>query len=51
MLLTTAALFVVNVFVPDALPFVDEILMALATVLLARLKRSKTAGSATNTEP
>ena len=35
----TAALFVVNVIVPDALPFVDEILLGLVTVMLARIKR------------
>ncbi len=41
LLLITAALFVVNVFVPDAFPFVDEILLALVAVVLGRLKRKK----------
>jgi hypothetical protein len=34
-------LFVVNVFVPDAFPFVDEILLGLIAVVLGRLKRKK----------
>ena len=39
LLLVTLLLFLVNVFVPDAFPFVDEILLALIAVILARLKR------------
>ena len=39
LLLVTLLLFLVNVFVPDAFPFVDEILLALIAVVLARLKR------------
>ena len=34
----TALVFVVNVFVPDVIPFVDEILLGLGTLLLANLK-------------
>lgn len=41
LLLATAVLFVVNVFVPDAIPFVDEILLGLVAVVLGRLKRRK----------
>ena len=41
LLLVTALLFVVNVFVPDAFPFVDEILLGLIAVVLGRLKRKK----------
>lgn len=37
LLLLTATLFVVDLWIPDAIPFADEILLALATVLLARL--------------
>lgn len=38
----TAGLFVVDLFVPDIIPFADEILLGLLTVLFARLKdRSK----------
>ena len=44
LLLVTALLFLVNVFVPDAMPFVDEILLALVAVVLVRLKRKKPAG-------
>lgn len=39
LLLVTLALFLVNVFVPDVFPFVDEILLALIAVVLSRLKR------------
>jgi hypothetical protein len=39
LLLVAVVLFVVNIFVPDALPFVDEILLALVAAILARLKR------------
>ena len=53
LLLLTLVLFLVNVFVPDAFPLVDEILLGLIAVILARLKRKpkgaegleKTAGS------
>jgi len=39
LLLITAGVFLVNLFVPDALPFVDEILLGLIAVILSRLKR------------
>jgi len=39
LLLVTAALFLVSVFVPDAFPFIDEILLGLVAVVLGRLKR------------
>ncbi len=35
----TALLFAVDVFVPDAIPFVDEILLALGTLMLGRLRK------------
>ena len=35
----TGALFFVDLFVPDIIPFVDEILLGLATVLLGSRKR------------
>lgn len=38
----TAALFVIDVLVPDVLPFADEILLGLTTMLLAT--RSKERG-------
>lgn len=37
----TALIFAVNVFVPDMIPFVDEILLGLGTLLLANLKNRK----------
>lgn len=37
----TAALFVVTLFLPDPVPFVDEILFGLGTLLLANWKRRK----------
>ncbi len=37
----TAALFLVTVFIPDPIPLVDEILLGLATILLANWKRRK----------
>jgi hypothetical protein len=38
MLLATVA-FVVNLFIPDAVPFLDEIVLGLVAVILGRLKR------------
>ena len=35
----TAALFVVTLFLPDPVPFVDEILVGLGTLLLAHWMR------------
>jgi hypothetical protein len=39
LLLATAGLFLVSIFVPDPFPFVDEILLGLLAVVLSRLKR------------
>lgn len=39
LLLLTVGLFILNVLIPDALPFMDEILLALVAALLGRLKR------------
>ena len=39
LLLLASVLFVVNLFVPDALPFVDEILLAVVAIILGKLKR------------
>jgi hypothetical protein len=41
LLIVTAIIFLVNVFVPDMVPFVDELLLALVVALLARLKRRR----------
>lgn len=42
LLLVTALLFLINVLIPDVLPFVDEILLALVGIVLSRLKRKQT---------
>lgn len=39
--LVTATLFVLTVFIPDPIPLVDELLLGLGTLLLARWKRRK----------
>ncbi len=36
-----AALFVVDLLVPDLIPFMDEILLALGTLLLAGLRKRR----------
>lgn len=36
-----AALFVMDMFIPDPIPFVDEILFGLGTLLLANWKKRK----------
>lgn len=41
--LLTAALFIGDVIVPDFIPFVDELLLGLGTLLLANWKRVKPA--------
>ena len=37
----TAALFALDLFVPDLIPMVDEILLGLGTLLLASWKRER----------
>ena len=39
--LVTATVFVVDLFVPDMVPFADELLLGLATLLLSRKRRGK----------
>ena len=34
----TAALFVVDLLIPDVIPFADEILLGLGTLLLSRMR-------------
>jgi len=48
LLALTASLFALDLLVPDAIPLADEILLGLATVLLATRRR---AGSAPTPEP
>ena len=40
--LVTLGLFVVDLLIPDFIPFVDEILLGLATLMLSRWKRQAT---------
>ena len=37
----TAALFVADLLIPDFIPFIDEILLGLGTLLLTNLRRGK----------
>jgi hypothetical protein len=39
LLVITTLLLILNLFIPDAFPFVDEILLGLIAILLSRLKR------------
>jgi MYXO-CTERM domain-containing protein len=39
--LLTAALFLLDLVVPDAIPFADELLLGLGTLLLAGLRRRR----------
>lgn len=39
LLAVTAALFVIDLIVPDMIPFADEILLGLLSLLLASLKK------------
>lgn len=48
--LLTASLFIVNLFIPDVLPFVDEILMGLVAMLLASLKKRNGGEAAAGTQ-
>ena len=41
--LLTAALFLLDLLIPDAIPFADELLLGLGTLLLAGLRRRKQA--------
>jgi len=37
--LLMSGLFIINLFIPDVIPLVDEIIMGLAAVLLASLRK------------
>lgn len=39
--LLTGALFVFDLFIPDVLPFIDELLLGLMTAMLGSLKEKK----------
>jgi len=40
-------LFVINLFIPDVVPFADEIIMGLVAVLLASLRKRPEEGKST----
>ncbi|MBL8421643.1 MAG: hypothetical protein JNK92_13535 [Dechloromonas sp.] len=42
----TAVLFILDFFIPDVIPFVDEILLGLGAALLGSWKRRKEPGPA-----
>jgi hypothetical protein len=48
LLAITAALFVLDVLFPDVVPFVDEILLGLISLLLASLKKRTSRTSVAN---
>ncbi len=49
--LLTAGLFVANVFIPDVVPFADELIMGLVAMLLAGLKKKKSPQSLVSDQP
>jgi hypothetical protein len=40
LLVVTASLFFLDLLIPDVIPFADEILLGLVTLVLARLKKA-----------
>jgi hypothetical protein len=49
--LVIAGLFVFDLFIPDFIPFLDEILLGLGTVLLASWKNRKTPADPVDSKP
>jgi hypothetical protein len=47
----TGTLFVIDLLVPDVIPLVDELLLGLATVLLASLKKPRPLPAPERTPP
>ena len=45
--LLTAVLFIFNLFIPDVVPMVDELIMGLLTALLASLRKKPESEEAT----
>jgi hypothetical protein len=41
----TAALFLIDLVVPDMIPFADELLLGLGTLVLARWKKQRHGGA------
>ncbi|MCU0811902.1 MAG: hypothetical protein MUE59_12885 [Thiobacillaceae bacterium] len=42
----TAVLFILDFFIPDVIPFIDEIMLGLSAALLGSWKKRKKPGSA-----
>ena len=51
LLALTAGIFALDLFLPDLIPFVDEILLGLSTLLLAAWRRCKTPARASDQAP
>ena len=47
----TGLLFVANLFIPDAIPFIDEILLGLGTALFASWRKRDDRNKPQETEP
>ena len=47
----TLVVFVVDLFVPDMIPFIDEVLLGLTTLLLANWKQRPKEGPIIDIEP
>ncbi len=41
LLALVGTLFVIDLFIPDVIPFVDELLLGLGTLVLSNLRRKK----------
>jgi hypothetical protein len=48
--LVTAALFVVDLAIPDVIPFIDEVLLGLGTLLLGSWKRRRSGREGVETD-
>jgi len=49
--LVTAALFLIDTAIPDFIPFADEILLGLGTLLLANLRKRKVPSNVVDAPP
>jgi hypothetical protein len=49
--LVTAALFLIDTAIPDFIPFADEILLGLGTLLLANLRKRKAPSNVVDAPP
>jgi hypothetical protein len=49
--IVTAALFLLDIITPDPIPFLDEILLGLGTLLLGSLRKRKSVDGQTDIDP